>query len=464
MVKQTTPFIILPLAAAVSLVPTAMARDAVGVTLAARGEVEAIDLLDLESRALSRRSDVFDVDTITTGASSQAQIRMVDDAVLALRADSEVVIAEYQYNEETGEGRAIMELVSGGLRTLSGSISPDSDNSDYELRTDVGSIGIRGTHYEVVQSDGELFMGVWDGEIEFSSNVSDGGDPVVLGADSDYSFASVGEDGEVTYYLEPPEVFAEGYADEDDAEDTEGEGDEDPDDEEGEPSEEDSEGDEEDDEDTEDDDDEAEDDNLSGEESDDDDADDTPDDDADDDEDLNLLADGDEEGAEEEGTPSLNVSQAIDTGPVNDPIVINPIDLPTPPGFFADRTGTAVYSDVLDYDLSGTRTDYDMNLAFEVNFTQGTINGGELELLAPSDGDRWFATFEGGILGNEIQIGSMIGENEFSFASHNDQPATGSLTGQFFGPSAEQVKGGFELSEIENPSIGASGNYTIGQE
>lgn len=463
MVKQTSPFILLPLAAAIGLTPAAMARDAVGVTLAARGDVEAIDLLDLEPRVLSRRSDVFDVDTVITGSGSQAQIRMVDDAVLALRADSEVVIAEYQYNEETGEGRAIMELVSGGLRTLSGSISPDSENSDYELRTDVGSIGIRGTHYEVVQTDGELFMGVWEGEIEFSSSVGEGGDPVVLGTDSDYSFASVGEDGEITYYLEPPEVFAEGYADDDEEpeEDTDSE-DEDVDEDEGDLSDDEDDEDEEaedegDEEDSEPDDTDAEDD----------DADEDPvDDESDEDDGLDLLADGDDDEDADDtaaAAPATDIASAIETGPASDPIVLSPINLPTPPGYFADRTGTAVYNDLIDFDLEGTRTDYDMTLTFEVNFTQGTINDGYLELVSPNDGDTWTAGFYGGFIGNEIQIGPVIGDNQFTYATHNNNLAEGSMNAMFFGSSAEQVRGDFSLNEVENPNVNVSGDYVVGQ-
>lgn len=451
MVNHRLPFSLLPLAAAIAVSPV-LAQDeraVVGVTLAARGSVQALDLLDQDLRALARRSDVYGADAVVTGEGSQTQIRMVDDSVLSLRANSELVIAEYEFDEGTEEGRAVMELVSGGIRTLTGRISPESDESDYELRTAVGSIGIRGTHYEVVQADNEVFMAVWDGEIEV--NVTSGEQPssMVLGPDSDYSYASIDGDGNVSYYLEPPEIFSAGYADEDEPEEEESA------DEDAEVAEEDI-------------DDEAgvDEDGDAGNEDDE-----QPDDGEEQDEETTVggdaaLAAG--EGEEEDETIQLSPDVLVTISappPETEPDLasIGLATVPTPPSVIAQRTGTATYSNLLSMELEGTRTDYDVTLQFGVNFTLGTVDGGHLELLSAQDGDRWFATFEGGIIGNELSLGPVIGENRFNYAEHNGQEAQGHLNGQFFGSTGSQVQGDFRLEQVANPDVFVSGDYVVGE-
>lgn len=194
-------------ALAVSGLP-AQEREPVGITLAARGDVQATDLVNLEERMLRRRSELFNVDRVVTASDARAQLRMEDDALISLRPGTELVIAEYEFNPETGEGKAIMELVSGGLRTLSGGISPANGNAEYELSTTAGSIGIRGTHYEIVDTDNGVFMGVWDGNIDVSPGGSSSG--FSLGGDSDFSFAAIDDSGRVEFFLDPPEVFSPG--------------------------------------------------------------------------------------------------------------------------------------------------------------------------------------------------------------------------------------------------------------
>lgn len=483
----------LPLAIALATAPLVHARENAGVTLAARGDVEAFDLRDEVSRALSRRSDVFNVDSILTGANSQAQIRMVDDAVISVRSESELVIAEYHYDEATGEGRATMELVSGGLRALTGSINPESDDSDYEVRTSVGSIGIRGTHFEVLQSDGDLLLGAWDGEIELNLSVGDGGGQIILGGNQEYSFASVNDQGEVTFFLEPPPEFDSGHTTDDgETEETE------EDDSEEEPTEEqEEESDVE--EESEEGDDESDEDEVTDEAPDDDEVD--ADDEASDDE--TDVETGDEDSSGEEpatdveddpvtgqdaeaageppvspgsqvpGTAALAAAQQSASGsdtpvtPAPVPEVIDPINLPTPPNVIAQRTGTARYNNLVSAELEGHRTDFAVTISFRVNFTLGTVDDGKVNLSA-DDGVSWLGLFDGGVTGNELQIGPQIGVNEFNSALYRDaddvaHEARGQLSGTFFGGNAEQVRGNFSFEHLNDSSVWVSGDYSLGE-
>lgn len=88
-------------------------------------------------------------DTITTAAQSHAQLRFSDDALVALKPESEFRIESYNFSgRQDGTEVAVFRLVKGGFRTLTGQIGKLSGDR-YQLLTTQATIGIRGTHYQV---------------------------------------------------------------------------------------------------------------------------------------------------------------------------------------------------------------------------------------------------------------------------------------------------------------------------
>ena len=86
-------------------------------------------------------------DAVVTGAESHAQIRFADDALVALKPDTEFRIEQFVYNgKPDGSERAVFRLVRGGFRTVSGQIGK-VDHDHYSVVTTQATIGIRGTHY-----------------------------------------------------------------------------------------------------------------------------------------------------------------------------------------------------------------------------------------------------------------------------------------------------------------------------
>src|SRR5262249_12010205 len=62
-------------------------------------------------------------DTIVTAAQSHAQLRFSDDALVALKPDSEFRIERYNFSgRDDGTEVAVFRLVKGGFRTLTGQI------------------------------------------------------------------------------------------------------------------------------------------------------------------------------------------------------------------------------------------------------------------------------------------------------------------------------------------------------
>jgi len=129
------------------------------------------------SRPLNRRSPIYRGDTLATGGRSMTQIRLKDGALLSLRPHTQIKIAQFQYNgTEDGTEKSVIELLKGGFRTITGAIG-HINKQNYQVKTSMATIGIRGTHYSLIlcqqsscNDNGEnvddgLYGGVADGSI-----------------------------------------------------------------------------------------------------------------------------------------------------------------------------------------------------------------------------------------------------------------------------------------------------------
>jgi hypothetical protein len=182
---------------------TTQAADIAGHIIMVKGDVSAATS-DGNQRALKRRDPVFVSDTITTGDSSRVQIRFIDNGLLALQANSQLAIHSYNQNADAPEQeKVLMELVEGGFRTLTGTIGKGNKEA-YQVDTPVASIGIRGTLYSALVSQGQLFAGVWKGGIRLSNDSGS----YDLGMGADYAFGSVGSHG-FTGMMTPPDELGD---------------------------------------------------------------------------------------------------------------------------------------------------------------------------------------------------------------------------------------------------------------
>lgn len=179
-----------------------------GKTIMARGDVAAS--AGQQSRPLQRLSPVYPVDLITTGAASSSQLRMSDGGLLSMQAESALAISQYQADPATGRSDVSMELLKGGLRTITGTLPAGGKN--YQLNTPVASIGVRGTHYEAMLRQGDLYLAGWDGIIDVKVTVPGAGQQFSLGPSEPYRFAIVRADGSVELLLRAPAQFATAQA------------------------------------------------------------------------------------------------------------------------------------------------------------------------------------------------------------------------------------------------------------
>lgn len=181
---------------------SAIAADIAGRIIMARGDVQAISE-NGEIRKVKRRDSIFSHEVIKTGAASRVQIRFIDNALLALKENSELNIKAYVYNEvNEKDNQVLMELVAGGFRTLTGKIGKGNKEA-YKVETPVASIGIRGTLYDVQISLNKIYAGVWKGGIALDTKQGS----FDLGTDANFDFAEISSSGDFTGLLTPPDAL-----------------------------------------------------------------------------------------------------------------------------------------------------------------------------------------------------------------------------------------------------------------
>lgn len=97
------------------------------------------------------KGDAFKAgDTIITGPSGSAQIRMSDGGMVAVRPDTQLKLDQYVFNgREDGNERKIVSLIKGGFRVITGLIG-NRNKDNYKVLTPSATIGIRGTDHEPV--------------------------------------------------------------------------------------------------------------------------------------------------------------------------------------------------------------------------------------------------------------------------------------------------------------------------
>ena len=126
-----------------------------GKILFAIGDVQ---IKNSQSLKASKGDNVLEGDTIVTGEKSRAQLLMSDGARVSIRANSQLIIEQYQYSSQnqnqnqvsTTQAKSSMNLLKGGFRTITGAVASGPDKSGYEVKTAVATIGIRGTDYTVL--------------------------------------------------------------------------------------------------------------------------------------------------------------------------------------------------------------------------------------------------------------------------------------------------------------------------
>ena len=133
-------------AALAALLPAAAGADVARVDFAV-GNVTAVSA-DGRARSLARGSEIEVGDTVNT-QQGRAQLRFQDGAYMSLQPETAFKIEQFRFVEKGQGGDSIvMHLLKGGMRTITGLIGR-ANRQNYRFRTEVATIGIRGTEFSV---------------------------------------------------------------------------------------------------------------------------------------------------------------------------------------------------------------------------------------------------------------------------------------------------------------------------
>jgi len=134
-------------------VSAAPAAQLIGSATEAKNEVTGT--LDQLVRTINTGDGVSANEIVKTGAGSATLITFLDDTSLAVGASSTIVLDSFVYNPEGNADEAVINLTKGAFRFVSGK----SDPGKFVIRTQVATLGIKGTDF-VVLCDGEERCGV----------------------------------------------------------------------------------------------------------------------------------------------------------------------------------------------------------------------------------------------------------------------------------------------------------------
>jgi FecR protein len=112
-----------------------------------------VRLVGANERTAAAGTVIREGDRMITTPNSDAVVKLADGAVIAVRANSELLFAQQRFvARDPGSSSSVMELVRGALRQVTGLIGK-AQPGNVRVQTATATIGVRGTDFETVQID-----------------------------------------------------------------------------------------------------------------------------------------------------------------------------------------------------------------------------------------------------------------------------------------------------------------------
>jgi hypothetical protein len=134
----------------------------IGAAVAVRNQVTGFH--GGQERALAVGNRVFQNDRISTGANSIAQLMFTDQTTLSVGPRSQVTLDRYVYDPNRSAGDVAVSFATGAMRFVTGTQDPHN----YQVRTPVATIGVRGTVIDLLMIDGRMFGILDEGALIFT--------------------------------------------------------------------------------------------------------------------------------------------------------------------------------------------------------------------------------------------------------------------------------------------------------
>lgn len=129
----------------------------IGVAAAVKNEVQGGN-----ARSIGVGASVFANERIRTGEAATAQFMFLDKTVMSMGPKAELVLDKYVYNpDRVAGGQVVVNAVQGTMRFVTGSQNP----TNYQIKTPVATLGIRGTVVDLKVTKDQTFVGVIEGSL-----------------------------------------------------------------------------------------------------------------------------------------------------------------------------------------------------------------------------------------------------------------------------------------------------------
>jgi len=149
-------------ALAVSSIAAADTDGHIGAAVAVRNQVTGSQ--NGQDRAIGVGTRIFQNERISTGANSVAQLMFTDQTTLSVAPRSQVTLDRYVFDPNHGAGDVAVSLSGGAMRFITGSQDPHN----YQVRTPVATIGVRGTIVDLLMVNGHMFGILDEGRVIFT--------------------------------------------------------------------------------------------------------------------------------------------------------------------------------------------------------------------------------------------------------------------------------------------------------
>lgn len=160
-------------------------KKSLGQDIVTIGKVKAVGA-DKKERAIARGDLFYVLDTILVDVDSKAQLRFSDGGLINLIALTEFRVDSYVFKEPNQKSESVNTLIKGGFRAISGSLAKENI-AGTQIKTPLAVIGLRGTLYEALLTNGKLFVGCFDGMVAVTNAMGE----VEIGPHSNTLYAMV---------------------------------------------------------------------------------------------------------------------------------------------------------------------------------------------------------------------------------------------------------------------------------
>ncbi len=126
--------------------PPVTQSQVVGRVMLAQGELSAKEESGKE-RKLLLGGPVYEGDTLITGSKTYAVVAFRDEGRVSLQENTQFRVEKFKYNKARSEENAVLRLLKGGVRVVTGLIGRVNHNN-YQFKLATATIGVRGTGFD----------------------------------------------------------------------------------------------------------------------------------------------------------------------------------------------------------------------------------------------------------------------------------------------------------------------------